>query len=372
MNIRGQSRGLLELLRTSQERPSSLRMFFAELLASMEGATSLCVFQDQRDWNSVLDMQIHWGGGERRSRETPGKLWLIKSDTLLCCGAALDFNAPCVCRMWSSDQNDAQHLCLRKEVMMPGGRLTLSRPRLSRDFEARDAERIRSLLPHLQRALSLRPPVLEMRMGLPEASEILERLPVGVILVNRGNKVVRVNQNAQAILERGEGLVLKQDGICAQIPAECNSLRILISQASQKRFSRDYPHGARLSLSRPGAKRLLHLTVTAVAGFKDVPGETRPGAAILIDPDYEMESSGQDLVRKYGLTLTEARLALLIAHGLSPKEIAGEMDITIATVRTHLRNIYAKTRTRRQTELIRMILHSRARSSSDTCSHPSD
>jgi DNA-binding CsgD family transcriptional regulator len=44
-----------------------------------------------------------------------------------------------------------------------------------------------------------------------------------------------------------------------------------------------------------------------------------------------------------GLTRTEYRLCLLIANGLSRSGAAREMRVTENTIRTHLRNIYAKT-----------------------------
>ena len=52
------------------------------------------------------------------------------------------------------------------------------------------------------------------------------------------------------------------------------------------------------------------------------------------------------------LTPTEARVALALAEGRSPTEVGIELDITVATVRVHLKHLYAKTDTANQRELI--------------------
>lgn len=52
------------------------------------------------------------------------------------------------------------------------------------------------------------------------------------------------------------------------------------------------------------------------------------------------------------LTPTEAQVALALAEGRSPTEIGAELDITVGTVRVHLKHLYAKTDTANQRELI--------------------
>ena len=45
----------------------------------------------------------------------------------------------------------------------------------------------------------------------------------------------------------------------------------------------------------------------------------------------------------FGLTRTEAAVAEALARGASPETIAAEMGVGLATVRTHLKRILAKT-----------------------------
>lgn len=52
-----------------------------------------------------------------------------------------------------------------------------------------------------------------------------------------------------------------------------------------------------------------------------------------------------------GLTAREMRVAGLVADGLSDKEIARQLGVSFATVRTHLNNAFKKLGTRNRTEL---------------------
>jgi DNA-binding CsgD family transcriptional regulator len=58
------------------------------------------------------------------------------------------------------------------------------------------------------------------------------------------------------------------------------------------------------------------------------------------------------LVRAFGLTPAEARLASIIAEGLNPERAAEELGISRVTARNQLKAIFAKTGTHRQSELV--------------------
>lgn len=57
----------------------------------------------------------------------------------------------------------------------------------------------------------------------------------------------------------------------------------------------------------------------------------------------------------YGLTLTEARVALAVASGITISATARRLKVSVNTVKTHLRRVYEKTGTSRQGELSRLI-----------------
>jgi DNA-binding CsgD family transcriptional regulator len=86
--------------------------------------------------------------------------------------------------------------------------------------------------------------------------------------------------------------------------------------------------------------------------------EREAGARIVlvVDPDHRRRAPAQWLCEGYGLTPAEARLAVALANGDSLKEIAEATGNRVGTLRTHLKHVFAKTGTRRQAELVRLVL----------------
>jgi DNA-binding CsgD family transcriptional regulator len=56
------------------------------------------------------------------------------------------------------------------------------------------------------------------------------------------------------------------------------------------------------------------------------------------------------------LTLAETRLASTLMQGASLDQAAAQFDVTRNTIRTQLHSLFAKTDTRRQSELLRVLL----------------
>jgi DNA-binding CsgD family transcriptional regulator len=64
-----------------------------------------------------------------------------------------------------------------------------------------------------------------------------------------------------------------------------------------------------------------------------------------------------DLLRgHFGLTPAEARLALHLVAGETLRSAEAKLSISYETARTHLKNIFGKTGTRRQAELVIAIV----------------
>lgn len=75
---------------------------------------------------------------------------------------------------------------------------------------------------------------------------------------------------------------------------------------------------------------------------------------------YKVDDSKRSLVEtelraRYHLTEAEARVAAYVGRGLSTKETASVLGRSWNTVRAQLQRTFAKTRTRRQSELVRLI-----------------
>lgn len=81
----------------------------------------------------------------------------------------------------------------------------------------------------------------------------------------------------------------------------------------------------------------------------------------LFDPTLEHPEFLEPICQLYELSKVEARLACHLATGMTLSEAARTMRIKDPTARTYLKQIFAKTATHRQTDLVRLLLCSSGR-----------
>ena len=86
----------------------------------------------------------------------------------------------------------------------------------------------------------------------------------------------------------------------------------------------------------------------------------RPGEALILltlhDPDYGGHVDASMLEELFEMTPAEARVACALVRGLSPRQTAELCGVALGTVRTQLKAVFSKTRTRRQAELVRLLI----------------
>ena len=84
-------------------------------------------------------------------------------------------------------------------------------------------------------------------------------------------------------------------------------------------------------------------------------GYTDCVVVILADLAAAPQPSPAPLRRIFGLTAAEAKLAIQILQGETPADIARNHHVSVATVRSQLASVFAKTQTRRQSELVMLL-----------------
>src|SRR5690606_11472116 len=89
-----------------------------------------------------------------------------------------------------------------------------------------------------------------------------------------------------------------------------------------------------------------------------VDAERRLHAVFLKAQDSEIPPIGRYLAGLFGLTPREVAVLMPLLKGMSPAEVADELGVSVATVRSHLQRLFAKTRTERQVDLVRVVLQS--------------
>jgi DNA-binding CsgD family transcriptional regulator/PAS domain-containing protein len=251
------------------------------------------------------------------------------------------------------------HAYMRMTLSVESGSrkiISLARSLSAGDYAAADTEQCRRLLPHFQRAARVMQRVEDAGMMLDAASDVLEQNASGVFLIDRAGRIVFANRRARSLAQSGEGLALRHNRVEAVNSQEDATLRRLIAGATGKGESSDAPRAGGMRLSRGRGKPDLSLAVgplSAISPWRD----DGPAAFILVtEPNGASARSSRLLQQIFGLSAAEVRVAQRLMLGETPEEAAASLGIKISTLRWHLASLYRKTDTRRQAELVRLLL----------------
>lgn len=108
----------------------------------------------------------------------------------------------------------------------------LMQPEGAEPLAAQDEPLLLVLASHLQRAVQLMLRLDVLRARADAAEEVLDRLPIGVILVDAAGRPLRLDRVAEHIVAGGDGLQARRDGLVATRPNETRALHQLIAAAS--------------------------------------------------------------------------------------------------------------------------------------------
>lgn len=188
---------------------------------------------------------------------------------------------------------------------------------------------------------------------LESATAVLNRLPIGVILVTADSKILFFNGKAKQYLEKSDGLVVGPDRICrATLPGENKAFTKLLAETLSPDQATKPEGDFAISLTRMENDSPLNVMVAPIGT-----GVAGKGAVLFVsDPAEPVTLSVDTICRLYGLTPAEGRLTLGLTNGHKLDDLAEMWNVSMHTVRSQLRQVFRKTDTSRQSELVKLIL----------------
>jgi DNA-binding CsgD family transcriptional regulator/PAS domain-containing protein len=187
---------------------------------------------------------------------------------------------------------------------------------------------------------------------------VLDCTETGVIMIDRAAHVCFVNGAARTILRRGNGISCEQGILRAQNLAESVNLHAALSHLCVARGEQSVSEATAplLTFRRKEAPPLVAILLPAHVA----PVESEDVAAIMhiIDPVFDAEKMLSPLCRLYGLSRVETSLVCRLATGDALSEAAEFLRIREQTARGYLKQIFIKTGTKRQAQLIVLMLSS--------------
>jgi DNA-binding CsgD family transcriptional regulator/PAS domain-containing protein len=257
---------------------------------------------------------------------------------------------------WAKPQGwiDAANVVLEKSAT-GFGVLSVMRQQDSGMADEEMRRNVQFIAPHLQRASAISGMMEQKSAEATTFAETLDGLDSGVILVDAGGRIVHANAAADAILCACDVLQARGGRLTANDAEGTRALHDVLATAAGDDAVVGRA-GMTVPLAGGGEPYVVHaLPMTSgarrAAGAKDAVAAAlfirKAGRAAPLLPEV--------IARSYRLTPTELRVLLAIVEVGGVPETADRLGIGAATVRTHLHRLFAKTGTRRQADLVKLV-----------------
>ncbi|HYN39491.1 MAG TPA: helix-turn-helix transcriptional regulator, partial [Rhodospirillales bacterium] len=235
--------------------------------------------------------------------------------------------------------------------------LVLARRDGKADFGDDSRRDLQQLLPTLARALGSGAGIRQLRALERAVLRAIDALPMGVVVLDRNGGVIEANPFARKLIEVGEGLTVVDGSLGTDVGSRRIRLRDLITRPGDRGNRPVGEELALLSVQRSSGHRPLTLLLAPLEEEATASNGRVPAALLFIgDPERPAQFDQTRIARLYGLSRAESRVAALLACGYRLEQVAEALDIAYETVRKHLKQIFGKTGTYRQAELVRMLV----------------
>lgn len=187
---------------------------------------------------------------------------------------------------------------------------------------------------------------------------LLDQLPHPVMLIDEHQRLHHANAAALRLLRTGEHLRLHEGALVLASPQCQHELLLALRRlriGGEQSYRDDAPPVAR-AIVRAGAPTCDHPTALVINRLH--PGETmgafgRHDLAMVLVHDLRRRAPVDRFLAAtiFGLTPAEAAVAVAIAEGRAPADIAAEHGVAISTIRAQLNSVFAKMGVSRQAEV---------------------
>ncbi|MEM7413151.1 MAG: hypothetical protein AAF430_23175 [Myxococcota bacterium] len=258
---------------------------------------------------------------------------------------------------WMKPQGLADHGPIGHTVALDGGRpvagIAIFPQEGRAPFTMQDLGFADQLVPHLARAYAIHATTRRQHA----LSKAIDRFPTGLVLLDARGQVLHANRLAVSLLADGDGLSLHEGALRASDPDDQRLLQRYIQFAISAAADGEARNSDVLAIRRRSEGRAYPAMVAPLR--PDEGDATLPDAVAVIyfsDLDEGTLRRREALNALYGLTEAETHLVELLCQGCSLDEAAEARGVTVNTARSQLKQVFAKTHTGRQSELVRLVL----------------
>jgi DNA-binding NarL/FixJ family response regulator len=217
-------------------------------------------------------------------------------------------------------------------------------------------ERLALLVPHLQRAVAIGRLFDQNKAAEQALTSTLDHVEAAVFLVGSGSRISFANDPARKLLEESSLMRSSDNALRAVAPENDRILQDIIAAAENGDASLGV-RGVAVALTDTSGERWFAHVLPLTSGRRQETAKTNNAiAAIFIRKNAPNAPPPLEAIAKlHKLTATEVRVldALLKVTGV--KAMADTLGLSESTVRSHLHNLFRKTKAANQGELIKLV-----------------
>ncbi|HKA13968.1 MAG TPA: hypothetical protein VKH41_03045 [Myxococcota bacterium] len=188
-------------------------------------------------------------------------------------------------------------------------------------------------------------------------ADAIDRFPTGVTLLDARGHLLLANRGARQIFAQNDGIALDGNAVRAATPNDDAALRRAVASSVEAAVAGRLIESAVLLVSRRSGRRPF---AVMVGPLRPHSGDPTAADAVVVLYVADLERGvlrRREVLRElYGLTEAETQLVELLCQGASLDEAAVARGVTMNTARSQLKQVFAKTQTSRQSELVRLVI----------------
>jgi DNA-binding CsgD family transcriptional regulator len=216
--------------------------------------------------------------------------------------------------------------------------------------------RMRLIAPHIRRAV-LVGRVIDLKTAeAATLADTLDGISAGLFLVDATGRIVHANAAGHAILADGDYLKAVRGRLTGVNPDTEQTLDdAFAATGSGDEAVGDKGIAVPLVASN-GTRHVAHV-LPLTSGARRRAGSAYDATAALFVHEAALDTPSpfEVIAKTYGLTPSELRVLLAIVEVGGTPEVAEALGVSMETVKTHLRRLFAKTGTHRQADLVKLV-----------------
>ena len=216
--------------------------------------------------------------------------------------------------------------------------------------------RINILHPHFARVMEITRPFSLLRARFRAVLSVLDRFHIGTALLSEYGDVVISNYEARRIFSEGDGIKLTRDKkLSCHHSEDSDRLKLMISHVCGTSGAKANETGGLLSVARREGGDPYLVDVAPLKGTDELlESGFRGGLVLVTDPQNHQAISSDGLKMLYNLSDAEQAISALVIEGLKNNEIADSRNVSMDTIKSQLKSLYAKTGTSDRLQLLRL------------------